>query len=624
MLRARTGSALARAFKRFARCAVAGLALAGLAACGGGGGGSSTPAETTPTTPTPEPTPTPAPAPSNPPEIPITPAPMSDILAEAVSITGMEAVEGQLDSAEDADYFKIQIDEPGTVTFWMTETDVEIELLDSAGNVLDTAQTIGGGSSSGLAPAAVNPLLILRIAAAVGTYFIRIKIKAAVKSKAAIKYVLNHRITRALLRKVRNHVKKNLMVGRPEDIKCNDYYTTEGTPLSCSASLNGLTFGPFKIGFEATVSGIRLLPGSTSECRSRAAPGEASIRFEASTTAPVADDLKSALASAGAQIVEELTAWSIDIVKYPIHDNGPRLVPGGPPLSLAVAEGGSATMTLTDHIEDPEDPDGGPLMFKVVKTPAGLSVTRNGPILTIAAREGAADGSITVAATDRSNVCRTFLAEVSVKEEESLVALPAPDTVYLGRGETRYTSRPLGEYFVYDGTSKLTFSWGITPPSTDEFHRALGSRGEWSIRRTGDKLEIVSGSRKAGDFAEVSVIATSSSGLSGTAIIEVEIRRIVCCNSTIFCNCLEGGRSSPRCSDDTEEVTSCPLTGLSSTGDPVQRTCCGYGVDLREYDLGMEFVTLSCSCYNPRVADTCRRADTQLASCSIDSIDSID
>ena len=64
MLREMTSSALAHSFKRFAQCAVAGLALAGLAACGGGG--SSTPAATTPTTPT-------TPTPSTPPEIPVTP-----------------------------------------------------------------------------------------------------------------------------------------------------------------------------------------------------------------------------------------------------------------------------------------------------------------------------------------------------------------------------------------------------------------------------------------------------------------------------------------------------------------------------------------------------------------------
>ena len=73
MLREMTSSAFGRTFKRFAQGAMLGLALAGLAACGGGG--SSTPAETTPTpTPTPDPAPTPAPAPTpNPPQMNIMP-----------------------------------------------------------------------------------------------------------------------------------------------------------------------------------------------------------------------------------------------------------------------------------------------------------------------------------------------------------------------------------------------------------------------------------------------------------------------------------------------------------------------------------------------------------------------
>ena len=65
LLREMASSAFGRTFKRFAWCAVAGLALAGLAACGGGG--SSTPAETAPTTPTPDPAPTtPTPDPTTP------------------------------------------------------------------------------------------------------------------------------------------------------------------------------------------------------------------------------------------------------------------------------------------------------------------------------------------------------------------------------------------------------------------------------------------------------------------------------------------------------------------------------------------------------------------------------
>ena len=67
LLREMTSSAFAHSFKRFAQLAVVGLALAGLAACGGGGG--SSPAEETPT-PAPDPTPTPDPAPAPTPACP--------------------------------------------------------------------------------------------------------------------------------------------------------------------------------------------------------------------------------------------------------------------------------------------------------------------------------------------------------------------------------------------------------------------------------------------------------------------------------------------------------------------------------------------------------------------------
>ena len=88
LLREMTSSAFAHSFKRIARLAVAGLALAGLAACGGGG--SSTPAATTPT---PTPDPTPAPAPSTPPEIPITPAPSAALACfQTNSVSGVAVI----------------------------------------------------------------------------------------------------------------------------------------------------------------------------------------------------------------------------------------------------------------------------------------------------------------------------------------------------------------------------------------------------------------------------------------------------------------------------------------------------------------------------------------------------
>ena len=164
-LREMTSSALARSFKRFAQCAVVGFALAGLAACGGGGG-SSTPAEETPApapdptptpdpapAPTPDPDPTPAPTPSTPPEIPITPAPAAedhpDTLTAAVVVAAGATVEGSIDSPDDVDFFKVELTEPGTVTFWTTgEADTVVTLMDGDGNDLSAA---AGSASSGTA-----------------------------------------------------------------------------------------------------------------------------------------------------------------------------------------------------------------------------------------------------------------------------------------------------------------------------------------------------------------------------------------------------------------------------------------------------------------------------------------
>ena len=134
LLREMTSSAFAHSFKRFAQLAVAGLALAGLAACGGGG--SSTPAATTPTTP---------------PEIPITRAPGDhpNTLATAVVVAAGATVEGSIDSPDDVDFFKVELTDPGTVTFWTTgEADTAITLFDEDGNDLSAA---AGSASSGTA-----------------------------------------------------------------------------------------------------------------------------------------------------------------------------------------------------------------------------------------------------------------------------------------------------------------------------------------------------------------------------------------------------------------------------------------------------------------------------------------
>ena len=160
MLPEMTDSAGARAFRRFARGALVGLALAGLAACGGGGGKATTTPEATPA-PAPTRTPAPAPAPGTtprPPEMTITPpaAEEPDTIEDAVAITVGKAVSGTLSSPTDVDFFRLPLAEPGTATFWTTgEADTVVTLLDEEGNDL-SASAAGGGGASTLALAAYS------------------------------------------------------------------------------------------------------------------------------------------------------------------------------------------------------------------------------------------------------------------------------------------------------------------------------------------------------------------------------------------------------------------------------------------------------------------------------------
>ena len=118
MLPEMTSSArVARAFQRFARGAVVGLALGGLAACGGGG--SSKPAT---------------------PQMTITPG--GDTLAYAVDVTGKETTEGRLDSPDDIQYYQWEAPEDGTFEFTLeADAGLELAILDSGGNVITTAET---------------------------------------------------------------------------------------------------------------------------------------------------------------------------------------------------------------------------------------------------------------------------------------------------------------------------------------------------------------------------------------------------------------------------------------------------------------------------------------------------
>ena len=134
-----TSSAFAHSFKRFARLAVAGLALAGLAACGGGGGGSASPA-------------------LMPPEITITPVDPEVVPTEmfdaATDVVADTSVDGELESADDVKYYRLEVAERSEFEFTLdAEAGIEITILDSNGSVIATAETASEATTTVSAPA---------------------------------------------------------------------------------------------------------------------------------------------------------------------------------------------------------------------------------------------------------------------------------------------------------------------------------------------------------------------------------------------------------------------------------------------------------------------------------------
>ena len=452
LLREMTDPAFAHSVKRFAQCAVVGLALAGLAACGGG---SSTPAKVTPT-----------------PEITI--APGGDTLENAVDIMGKETVEGQLDSPDDADHYELRPDEDVVVVFYMDTADVEFQLLDSEGNVLATAISLGTGtgSSSGLpAPAAAGAgFYTIGYLLRGGTkYIVRVfPKKGAAFTRGVKRYVLNHRFTKAALRQIRTFVKHNVEAGKVEDIELGRYYTAEGdTRLTYSANLATLDLGVFELAVTTEGSKLKLSPSSSTACRGRASPLDARIKVDTTVRLPVPDLINIAL-----NALVDVTAT--DFLVATIHDSGPRLRSSvTPPISLTVAADSSATTTLTDFIEDPEG--GSTIKFTVGSVSTGLGATLDGPRLTVTAREGAANGSITVAATDKNDVCRTFSvglgATVAVKPQYQDGVRVSVE----GGRPTYISDDPLDEFFIVPPGSEISYALEL-------LYRDVGQYGErWRI-----------------------------------------------------------------------------------------------------------------------------------------------
>ena len=257
-----TSSALAHSFKRFAQGAVAGLALAGLAACGGGGG-SSTPAATTPTTPT-------TPTPSTPPEIPVTPAPATDhpnTLAAAVVVAAGATVEGSIDSSDDVDFFKVQLTDPGTVTFWTTgEADTVITLLDGDGNDLSAAagsvsSRPAGGGAGLVAAAADTADSAGRVSVTTGLDEVFARVSGR-QGGSTGDYSLHNEVVENLAPRI---VKRFTTVtakagGAAATVDLSEFFSDpEGGALTFSASLPAGSIGPVSLGLNVSGSVLSII-----------------------------------------------------------------------------------------------------------------------------------------------------------------------------------------------------------------------------------------------------------------------------------------------------------------------------------------------------------------------------
>lgn len=180
---------VARAFLRFARGAVVGLALAGLAACGGGG--SSKPAT---------------------PQMTITPG--GDTLANAVDVTGKETTEGRLDSPDDIQYYQWEAPEDGTFEFTLdADAGLELAILDSGGNVITTAET-------------ASPVDIRYVLKKGRELFFRISDKAKkVAGTKEFKFVVKHvGVVQTLVNFIKGDITVELTVaGRGVTIDLNDF-----------------------------------------------------------------------------------------------------------------------------------------------------------------------------------------------------------------------------------------------------------------------------------------------------------------------------------------------------------------------------------------------------------------
>ena len=411
---------VARAFQRLARGAVVGLALGGLAACGGGG--SSKPG-------TPEMTITP-------------PAPTAEDIASATDITGQDTIEGRLDSDNRRVFYKIRIDEPTMLALRLSSEDgIDVTVYDSAGNVVNpSTATEQAAVASRTAAVAGMPLVwylgfggagtALKAAGAkLGTYGIAFAPHAvgAVAAGVAIAYTVQVGKAAAALRQIRRpDIEVEFDAESEKEVSIEDHFDGESLARTAWTFTPTVSIGKFGTLRLVTVEGKAAV--RISHTRSEQCPAGIERTFEAKyepkatwgQSVPIAGEILN-------RLINKTFEGTITFREA----KAPRRKEDRPhEIAVTVQRGGSETVVLTDEIEDPQ---GGALTFAVSAVPDGWGVTSDGPRgsrLTIAAREVATGGTFTVTATDPARDCWNFPVRVSIEgedeEEEPGTGTPTP------------------------------------------------------------------------------------------------------------------------------------------------------------------------------------------------------
>lgn len=206
--------------------------------------------------------------------------------------------------------------------------------------------------------------------------------------------------------------------------------------IATDASGRSKEFFPFDI----LVTGPRLITGADPLAVSLRPDGIDSILLTEHIEDPLGGSLTFVRRStpSGFRVIETGARWNIEAradtepgeyvitviatesnnlsVEFPLQVSveGPRRIPGGPALSVAVPPGEATTIRLTNYIED--YPSGSLLNFSYGSLPTGLNATLTGSDWTIRVSPDVQEGEhvVTVTATNGAGVTSTFDFQVTV------------------------------------------------------------------------------------------------------------------------------------------------------------------------------------------------------------------